>query len=152
MSASDQRLESFIQGVDNYIANSNLKPPQFRDEFAVAETFDLDTLNCLTQQECFDYAFMLYQYADNITQERAKQQNVLRWCEASLNSILSQEIDTQWVAKHEIKVARVLNENDLAKKIDQWKAIAESRLAHLESREYNVRRKADILIEKGKRK
>lgn len=152
MTASSDRLAKFINGVDDYIESSNLKPPAFNKEFALAETFDLATLDVLTQQECFDYAFMLYQLADHIGTERAEQTNIVRWCEGSLNSILSQELDQEWIAKHEIKVAAVLRENELAQKIDQWKAVAQSRLAHLENREYNIRRKADILIEKGKRK
>ena len=152
MSTADQRLENFLGGVDSYIETSNLAPPKFNTEFVLAETFDMATLHVLTQQECFDYAFMLYQLADHIGQERAKQQNIMAWCESSLNSILSQEMDSQQIAKHEIKVARVLRENLLAQKIDQWKAVAKSRLSHLENREYNIRRKADILIEKGKRK
>ncbi len=152
MSTANERLESFLGGIDAYINSSSLKPPEFQEEFALAETFDIATLDVLTQQECFDYAFMLYQLSDHIGSERAKQKNILGWCDSSLNSIFSQEFDSQLIAKHELKVAKVLRENPLAQKIDQWKAVAESRLSHLENREYNIRRKADILIEKGKRK
>lgn len=152
MTTAEQRLQSFLSGVDSYIYTSNLGPIKFNEEFVLAETFDLATIGTLTQDECFDYSFMMYQFADHVATQRAKQENVLRWCETSLNSIFAQEIDSQWIAKHEIKVARVLQENSLAKKIDEWKTVAEARLANLVQREYNVRRKADILIEKGKRK
>ena len=38
------------------------------------------------------------------------------------------------------------------RKINEWKLTAESRLDRIKNREYNIRKKADILIEKGKRK
>ena len=152
MSAAADRLKEFTGRIDEYITLKNASPTVFKADFAMAETFDLATLECLTQDECFNYAFMLYQYADHIAHERASQQNVARWCSSALNSIYSQEFDSQAIAKHEIKVGRVLRENELAQKIYDWKEVADSRLAKLENREYNIRRKADILIEKGRRK
>lgn len=152
MSAAADRLTEFIGRIDAYITLKNATTTEFSADFAIAETFDLATLDVLTQDECFNYAFMLYQYADHIASERAGQENVARWCNTSLNSIYAQEFDSQVIAKHEIKVARVLLENELASKIYDWKEVADSRLAKLTTREYNIRRKADILIEKGKRK
>jgi len=152
LSAAADRLKEFIRRIDEYITLKNAAPTVFKADFAMAETFDLATLDTLTQDECFNYAFMLYQYADHIAGERAGQQNVARWCASTLNSIYSQEFDSQTIAKHEIKVGRVLRENELAKKIYDWKEVTDSRLAKLENREHNIRRKADILIEKGRRK
>lgn len=152
MNTAAERLDFFLRQVDEYIACKNLGISKFNPEWALAETFDIATINCLTQEECFDYAFMLYQYADHVGHERAKQQNIARWCESSLNSIMSQEFDTELIAKHEIKYANVLRTNSLAAKIDEWKQNADSKLAILSNREYNLRRKADILTEKGKRK
>jgi hypothetical protein len=152
LNTAAERLESFLSQVDEYITCKNLGISKFNAEWALGETFDIPTLECLTQDECFNYAFMLYQYADHIGHERAKQQNVVRWCESSLNSIMSQEFDSEMIAKHEIKYANVLRNNSLAAKIDEWKQNADSKLAILSNREYNLRRKADILLEKGKRK
>lgn len=152
MTTAADRLMTFCQRIEEYITCKNLGVTKFNAEWALAETFDISSIERLTQDECFNYAFMLYQLADHVGSERATQENVLRWCESSLNSILTQELDTQAIAKHEIKVARVLLENDLARVIDEWKQHADSRLAKLTHREYNIRRKADILIEKGKRK
>ena len=97
---------------------------------------------------------MMYQYADHVASEKAKQETVVRWCERNLNSIVSAEIQnfTDSYLKHEIKVAHILRRNELARKIDEWKSVAEARLANLTSREYNVRRKGDILIDKGRKR
>jgi hypothetical protein len=147
-----EKLTEFLQNINQYITCKHLGVSKFNPEWAIAETFDISTIQSLTQQECFDYAFMLYQYADYIGYDRAQQQNISRWCESSLNTVLSKELDNQIIAKHEIKVANVLRSNVLAETIDKWKQNADSKLAILSNREYNIRRKADILIEKGKRK
>ena len=63
----------------------------------IPETIDVLKLTNLTQQECFEYAYLLIQYADHIGTERSKTQNVVRWCEDSLQKIIGQEIeDGEW--------------------------------------------------------
>ena len=108
----------------------------------------------LTRDDCFNFAYMLYQYADHVASEKATQETVVNWCEGSLNIIISSEIQDMAgeYLKHDIKVANILRSHDLARKIKDWQDVAKARLAKIVSREYNVRRKADILIEKGRRK
>lgn len=153
LNAAD-RLKEFLSRVDIYISCENLSPTKFNPEFAIAETFSLEQISKLTRDECFDYAYMLYQYTDHVASERSKCETALRWCENNLNSIIAHEIKDMSgeYLKYDIKVANILKTNDLASKINDWKLSAQSRLEPLKSREYNIRRKADILIEKGKRK
>jgi hypothetical protein len=150
-----ERLKEFLDGVDNYITAKNITPTKFKPEFALAETLTLANLDRLTQGECFGYAYQLMQYVDHVGTERASCENVIRWCENSLQSIISEALSSGiWdtYAKHETKVATILRNDDLARKINDWKLTAQGRLENIKSREYNVRRKADILFEKGKRK
>jgi len=154
LNAAD-RLRNFLDGIDSYITAKNITPTAFRSEFAIPETLSLEQLEKLTQDECLNYAYQLYQYADHLSRERAHCENVMRWCENSIQSIVAEELRTGvWdqYAKHEIKVATILRNDEVAHKINDWKLTAEGRLENLKNREYNVRRKADILIEKGKRK
>ena len=154
MTAAD-RLKEFLDGIDRYISGKNITPSKFNPEFAIAETLSLENLENLTQDECFGHAYQLMQYVDHVGTERAHCENVIRWCENSLQSIISEQLASGvWdqYAKHETKVATILRNNDLAKKINEWKLTAQGRLENLKSREYNIRRKADILFEKGKRK
>jgi hypothetical protein len=154
LNAAD-RLKEFLDGIDDYISLKKLKAPaNVFNEFQQAEGLSLGNLDNLTQDQCFNYAFMMYQYADHVASEKASQETVVNWCENSLNSILSVEMEdmSHIIAKHEIKVANILRNHDLARKIDEWKNVAQGRLAKLVSREYNIRRKADILMEKGRRK
>jgi len=153
LNAAD-RLKHFLDGVDTYISCRNLSPTKFSEEFVLAEMLSLEQMDKLTKDECFNFAFMLYQYADHIASEKASQETVVNWCENSLNSIISTEIQEMAgeYLKHEIKVATILRNNDLAKKIKEWQDVAKARLAKTSSREYNIRRKAEILFEKGKRR
>ena len=154
MNAAD-RLKQFLEGIESYITAKNITPTKFNTDFAMAETLSMEDLEKLTQNECFSYAYQLYQFADHVSNEKAHCENVLRWCNSSLQSIISEAINGGvWdqYAKHDIKVATILRNDDLANKINEWKMTAEGRLESIKSREYNVRRKADILIEKGKRR
>jgi len=151
MTAED-RLNDFISKVEQYIESKSLGPRDIDDECLASDGLSVDELQNLSKDDCFAHAYKLYQYADHIANEKANQENVCRWCELSLNSIMAQEIDNGLIAKYEMKVAKVLLENELAATISKWKQHAESRLAKLSSREFNVRKKADILFEKGKRK
>jgi hypothetical protein len=68
-------------------------------------------------------------------------------------TIISQESENfSQYTKHEMKEATVIRENMVAKKIHEWNSVAEARVASLKNKEQIVRRKADCLIEKGKRK
>jgi hypothetical protein len=150
---ASERLKIFVENIDTYIESKNYIGPKFNNDFKIAEDLDLATIITLSQDDCFNYAYMLYQYADDIALELTRNKAVLQWCETSLNEMVSVElINMPQIAKHEMKFAAILKENDLAKKLNEWKAVATSRIDFLQVKEYNVRRKADCLIEKGKRK
>ena len=154
LNAAD-RLKHFLDGIDAYIAAKNVVPTAFKPDFIIPETLSIGDMENLKQDECFNYAYQLYQFADHVSREKAHCENVVRWCGNALQSIISEELNGGvWdqYAKHETKVATILRNDDLAAKINEWKLTAEGRLENIKSREYNVRRKADILIEKGKRK
>lgn len=154
LTAAD-RLKEFLDGIERYITAKNLSPTQFNTDFAIAETLSINDLSKLTQEECFSYAYQLYQYADCIASERADCENVIRWCENSLQSIISEMLSSGvWdtYAKHETKVATILRNDDLAHKINEWKLTAQGRLEKIKTREFNLRKKAELLTEKGKRK
>ena len=153
MNAAD-RLSAFLDGIESYVTAKNVVPQNFAPEFALADSLTMDQLESLTQGDCFNYAYHLYQYADHLARERAHCENVCRWCNNSLQSIIAEALPEMMgeYIKHDTKVATIIRNNDIAGKINEWKLTAEGRLENLKSREYNVRRKADILIEKGKRK
>jgi hypothetical protein len=154
LNAAD-RLRNFLDGIDAYVNAKNITPTPFNAEFAIAETFTLEQMQKLIQDECFNYAYLLYQYADHISHERANCENVIKWCDYNLQSIIAEDLKNgvwEQYAKHETKVATIIRDNEVAFKIHEWKMTAEGRLENVKNREYNIRRKADILIEKGKKR
>jgi hypothetical protein len=152
---AEERLEIFMKGIERYVSGENISSTKLSVESMIPDCLESSDLEKLTQDDCFNYSYALMQYADHIGSERAKTNNVLRWCENTLQSIISDEISSsEWgqYDRHETKVATILRNNLIALKVNEWKMVAESRLEHLQQRDYNVRRKADILMEKGKRK
>ena len=92
MNAED-RLKHFLDGIESYVTAKNVVPTKFNPEFALAETLSLEDLEKLTQDDCFNYAYQLYQFADHVASERAHAENVIRWCNATLQSIISTELN-----------------------------------------------------------
>lgn len=152
MSAAKQ-LDEFILDLSRYFSGLKIDKTNHRKEFNELELMDSSKIDSLTKDECFNAAFVLYQYADYISVELNKCRSIFYWCENSLNEIVSREInDLPQFNKYEIKVAEVLRSNYIAKNINDWKIKAQSRINMLESKEQNIRRRAECLIEKGKRK
>lgn len=148
------KLNTFLERMDTYLENNRLSFPRvFRPEFCEAEGFSLDQLNKLTQDQCFSYGFMMLNYADHINLEKSRQLTIMRYCEWALNQILASELPNMpEFTKHDIKVSMILKENHVAQKLKQWYNETQARHESLINREQLVRRKADLLIEKGKRK
>jgi len=152
---SQDRLEYFLNGITDYIEGKNLSPCEFKEEFQKADQISDERLKTLTRDELFDEAFLLYQYADHVGQERAHTENVIRWCNDTLQRVIAYGVQHgEWdkYEKHDTKVATILSNDAIASAVNNWKLTAEGRLEHLRNREYNIKRKAEILIEKGKRK
>ena len=152
---SQDRLEYFLNGITEYIEGKNLQPCEFKEEFKSADDITEERLKTLTRDELFDQAFLLYQYADHVGQERAHTENVIRWCNDTLQRVIAYGVQHgEWdkYEKHDTKVATILSNDSIASAVNNWKLTAEGRLEHLRNREYNIKRKAEILIEKGKRK
>ena len=92
-----ERLKEFLDGIDAYITARNLSPTKFNPEFAIAETLSIEDMQNLTQEECFSYAYQLMQYVDHVASERAQCENVVRWCNSNLQSIISSALlDRDW--------------------------------------------------------
>ena len=151
MSAAD-RLKEFVKNIDNYV-NKIVVTQKLQPEYEQLDIMTAQEIDALTKDGCFNAAYTLYQYADYINMELNKCRNILLWCDNSINEIVSREIDTQsQYNKYEIKVAAILKENLVAQKIHEWKTVMVSRINILDPKEQNVRRRAECLIEKGKRK
>ena len=148
-----EQLENFRKAVDDYVSLRGVKQVEFSEDFHVANELDLDVMDKLTQQECFNYAYTLYQYANYIQDEINSQRIILDWCNSKLNYVIANNQDNfPQYTKHEMKIPLMIKENSFASKIDSWKMVAQARLQTLEGKDTITKRKADCLMEKGKRK
>jgi hypothetical protein len=149
---ASERLAKHIEQIDNYLDLSNVRFAAFREEFLDAANMPLDRVKTLTQQELFDRAYVLYGYSSYIQDEINKNKIVLDWCNDQLEKLVAENLHNfDQYTKHEVKRQSIIMENTYAAKCDQMRAIAEARLQSLEGKVYELKRKGDILLEKGKR-
>lgn len=148
-----KELEKFTTSLSDYFSGLKVDKTKHREDFNIVELMSAQEVDALTKDGCFNAAYTMYQYADYISVDLNKCRAILAWCENSLNEIVSREInDLPQFNKYEIKVAEVLRSNQVAKNLHEWKTQAQARINFLESKEQNIRRRAECLIEKGKRK
>jgi hypothetical protein len=151
LNAAD-RLEQYIQQINDYIDVSNVKFAAFREEFLASSNMPQERIQALTQQELFDHAYILYGYSSYIQDEINKNQVVFNWCNDQIEKIVASNLNNfDQYTKHEVKRQSIIRENSYAAKCDQMRGIAEGRLQSLEGKVYELKRKGDILLEKGKR-
>ena len=149
---ASEKLAAHIAQIDDYINLTNVKFSTFKEEYLLAANLSLDDLKKISQQEVFDTSYVLYSYATYIQDEINKNKIVFSWCNDQLEKlIVAHNEDFNQYTKHEVKRQMIIQDNTYAAKIDQMRGIAEGRLQALEGKAYELKRKADILLEKGKR-
>ncbi len=152
MSTAKENLEQHIKDIDDYINSHNTKFSSFREEFLLVADLPLDTLKKLTKDELFDNAYILYSYASYIQDDINRNKIALDWCNDQIEKLIVKHNDSfDKYTKHESKKQIIAQDNVYAAKVDQMRLVAESRLQALDGKVYEIKRKADILLEKGKR-
>jgi hypothetical protein len=151
LKASEKLLEH-INSINDYINLTNTKFVAFKEEFLLVSNFSSEELKKLTQQETFDCAYLLYGYATYIQDEINKNKIALSWCHDQMEKmIVANANEFGQYTKHESKKYILANSNSYAASLENMREVAEARLQALEGKVFEVKRKADILLEKGKR-
>lgn len=149
---ASERLAKHIGQIDDYLDLSNVRFATFREEFLEASNMSIDKIKMLTQQELFDRAYILYGYSSYVQDEINKNKVVLDWCNDQIEKLVVGNLHNfDQYTKHEVKRQSIIRENSYAAKCDQMRGVAEARLQSLEGKVYELKRKGDILLEKGKR-
>jgi hypothetical protein len=149
---ASERLAQHIEQIDSYLDLSNVRFAAFREEFLDTANMPLDRVKRFTQQELFDRAYVLYGYSSYIQDEINKNKVVLDWCNDQIEKLVVGNLHNfDQYTKHEVKRQSIIRENSYAAKCDQMRGIAEARLQSLDGKVYELKRKGDILLEKGKR-
>ena len=151
LKASD-KLAEHINLINDYINSSNTRFSTFREEYLVVADMTSDQLKKLTQVELFDTAYLLYGYATYIQDEINKNKVALNWCHDQMEKlIVKYQNEFSQYTKHESKKHILSQNNSYAASLENMREIAEARLQSLDGKVYELKRKADILLEKGKR-
>lgn len=153
--SAEQNLNRFMEGVEEYIRSSNCKFATFRTEFTQVSNLTLLELEELSRDDLLDYSYSLYCYASYLQDELNKSRVVSNWCHQELEILVAKHREDYGFTKftkHEAKKPVLIFENSFAEKLSELKAVADSRLQILDGKIYEIKRKAEILLEKGKRK
>jgi hypothetical protein len=151
LKASD-KLAEHISSINDYINSSNTKFSSFREEYLMVADLSLDQLRKSSQQELFDAAYLLYGYATYIQDEINKNKVALNWCNDQMEKmIVKNQHEFGQYTKHESKKHILANSNSYAASLENMREIAEARLQSLDGKVFELKRKADILLERGKR-
>jgi len=147
---ADERLKAHLDNIEDYIQLSNIKFSQFYEDYVYFASLDRESLSKLTTQELFDASYMLYGYATYIQDEINKNKVIVDWCDNEIQRMLITHQFDQYT-KHETKIQIVVRDNSYATKVHQMQMIASARLQSLEGKVWEIKRQADILLERGKR-
>lgn len=151
LKASD-KLSEHINSINDYINSSNTKFSSFREEYLFVADMSSDQLRKLTQAELFDAAYLLYGYATYIQDEINKNKVALNWCNDQMEKlIVKHQNEFGQYTKHESKKYILSQTNSYAASLENMREVAEARLQALDGKFFELKRKADILLEKGKR-
>jgi len=151
-SKASDKLAEHIALITDYINSANAKFASFREEFLLIADMSADKLRTLTQQELFDGAYLLYGYATYLQDEINKNRVALNWCNDQMEKMIVKHNDEfGQYTKHESKKHILSQSNSYAASLENMRQVAESRLSSLDGKVYELKRKADILLEKGKR-
>jgi len=149
---ASEKLSEHIESINNYINSSNTKFSSFREEYLFVADMSSEQLKKFTQVELFDAAYLLYSYASYIQDEINKNKIALSWCNDQMEKLIVKNNDEfGQYTKHESKKHILSQSNSYASSLENMRQIAESRLQALEGKVYEIKRKADILLEKGKK-
>ena len=153
LKTANEQLADLKAMVEDFLNASNARfNRKFRDDWHRCANADRQTINSLTQAELFDWSYELYSYSTYLQDELNMQKIALDWCNDKLDKMVAKnyhQFDTYM--KYETKRNLIVINDEYARMVDHYREIAESRIHSLDGKIYELKRKADILMEKGKR-
>jgi hypothetical protein len=149
---ASEKLSEHINAINDYVNSSNTKFSSFREEYLMVADMSVDQLRKSTQAELFDAAYLIYGYATYIQDEVNKNKIALSWCNDQMEKLIVKHNDEfGQYTKHESKKHILAKTNSYAASLENMREVAEARLQALDGKVFELKRKADILLEKGKR-
>lgn len=149
---ASEKLSKHIESINEYINMSNTSFVGFKEEFLTVSNLSLEDLKKLTQQDAIDTAYILYSYSTYIHEEINKNKIALSWCNNEIEKMIVKHNNSfGQYTKHESKKYILAENNSYVASLENMREVAEARIQSLEGKAFELKRKADILLEKGKR-
>lgn len=150
-SASDQ-LTAHLDKLDTYITESNSNYSSFHGEYIEAANMSLAELSALSQEELFNYSYLLQGYATYLQDEYNRYQIITNWCNNQIETLVQRHRESfGQYQKHEQRRYQLIAENSFVSKVNKMLLVAEARLSSLNGKVWELKQKSTILLEKGKR-
>tara|TARA_B100000085_G_scaffold246355_1_gene240065 strand:+ start:2162 stop:2647 length:486 start_codon:yes stop_codon:yes gene_type:complete len=153
LKTASEQLADLKAMIDDFLNASHARfNKKFDEEWQTAANADVQTLKSLTKDELFDWSYILYSYSTHLQDELNMQKIALEWCNDKLDKMVAKNYDQfSPYTKHEMRRQLIVMNDEFAATVDHYREIAESRVKSLDGKIYELKRKADILMEKGKR-
>lgn len=152
LKTAKETVEDFLNKLEDFTNETNTKFANFREEFLIVSDLSDENLKKLTKEDSFDSAYLLYSYASYIQDQYNRQKVVYDLCTDQIEKMVAKNKDSFGpYTKHEAKMQLIIVDNEYARSIDNYRQVAHARMQTLEGKVYELKRKADILLERGKR-
>ncbi len=153
LKTASEQLADLKAMVDDFLNASHARfNKKFRDDWHRCANADRETISSLTQAELFDWSYQLYSYSTHLQDELNMQKIALDWCNDKLDKMVAKNINEfSPYTKHDMRRQLIVMNDEFARTVDHYREVAHSRVQSLEGKIYELKRKADILMEKAKR-
>lgn len=149
---ASEQLEKYLEQLDSWVTESNSNYSSFHGEYIEAANMTMDELKNLTKEDIFDYAYLLQGYATYLQDEVNRHQIIASWCNNQIEILVQRHREEfGQYQKHEQRRYQLISENVFVHKVNSMLQVAESRLASLNGKVWELKQKSNILLEKGKR-
>lgn len=145
----------FLSNIENWINNNKLNLKRVKhQECEEILNMSIEELEDSVPTDLLNKAYVLYGYADYLSDAYNNQKMVNEYAEQSISYIIAPIVNNygDQYTKWEIKYNSAIRENPLTKKLNQLKGHSNARLTLLQNKSEHVRRMADLIVEISRRK
>jgi hypothetical protein len=125
------RMEKIVAVLDEYESSKGLKAIVVPTEVDKFLNLDEAGLNKLSSEECGNGAYLLDRMAYYIQREINKEHARITWANGTLDSLLVKTLDNYSAFKTEDKMKQAIQDNDVARKVNSIKILAQQRIDRL---------------------
>ena len=153
LKTANEQLAELRVMVDDFLNASHARfNKKFREDWHRCANAGKDTISTLTKDELFTWSYELYSFSTHLQDELNMQKIALSWCNDKLDKMIAKNYGQfSPYTKHDMRRQLIVMNDEFARAVDHYREIAETRIQSMEGKIYELKRKADILLEKGKR-